>query len=204
MNDLPYEFVLSLIYLNKGTDVSVLLKPNSLVYDSRNLISLTAIENNFDRVMWFDSDVVFNPDTLQILHKDMDDLNCDIVTGLYFKRYLPTTPVIYREIKEPQRDASGKLAKQITAYDNYPQNDIFPVAGCGFGCVLTSVKLLKEVWDNFGPAFNPFPWASEDISFCYRVNKLGHTIYCDSNVSCGHVGTYTYTEKDYLAQNRGD
>lgn len=205
MDTTPIEFDQSMIYLSKGENVSVMYKPNSLVYDSRNLISLSAIDNNFDRVMWFDSDMVFQPDTLKTLHEDMDNLQCDMVTGIYFKRYFPTAPVIYERIREPERTPDGFLAKQIEPYYTYPQKAVFTVDGCGFGCVLTSVKLLKEVWDHFGPAFTPYPWAGEDISFCHRVNQLGHTIWCDSNVLCGHIGKYIYTEKDYLAQkNRGD
>lgn len=201
MDTVPYQFAQSMLYLQKGDNISVLMKPNSLVYDSRNLISLTAIENHFDRVMWFDSDMVFQPDTMTRLHRDMDTLHSEMVTGLYVKRHTPVEPVIYSELVEPQRAPDGRLQKKITPYTDYPRNDVFPVAGCGFGCVMTSVKLLKHVWDTFGPAFNPFPWGGEDISFCYRVNKLGYQIYCDSNVSCGHIGTTIYTE-DML--KRGD
>ena len=109
------------------------------------------------------------------------------------KRHFPVEPVIYEKLDEPQRTPDGHLAKQIVAYSEYPEDDLFPVAGCGFGCVMTSVPLLKAVWDKFGPAFSPYPWAGEDISFCYRVNKLGYQIYCDSSVICGHVGTFVYT-----------
>lgn len=194
VNTLPVGFVQSILYLKKGDDVSVLFKSDSLVYDARNLISLTAIENNFDRVMWFDSDMMFNPDTLEILHKDMDKYDVHMVTGLYVKRHTPVEPVIYKTLEEPKRMSDGHLAKQITPYTDYPKNDIFTVAGCGFGCVLTSVDLLKQVWDRFGPAFTPFPWGGEDISFCHRVNQLGYPIYCDSSVSCGHIGEWVYTE----------
>ena len=197
----PFEFSMAMDYLIKGENVSILYKPNSLIYDSRNLISLTAIENKFDRVMWFDSDMVFNPDTLQTLHKDMDNLGCDMVTGLYVKRSLPTEPVLYESIKEPKRNDKGVLERNIKAYTDYPQHAVFPVDGCGFGCVMTTTKILQDVWQKFGPAFTPYTWASEDISFCYRVNQIGGTIYCDSNVSCGHIGTYVYTEKDL---KRGD
>ena len=185
-------FVQSLIYMHKGENPTVYLKPNWLVYDSRNLLSLYAIENKFDRVMWLDSDMLFKPDTLTTLNEDMDILHCDMVSGLYVKRTGIAEPVIYDELKEPTRNKDGLLEKNIHPYMDYPLNEIFPVAGCGFGCVMTSVKLLKHVWDKFGPAFNPFPWAGEDIS--YRVNQLGYTIYCDSNVSCGHIGTYVFTE----------
>lgn len=196
VNTLPVGFVQSLLYLKKGDDVSVLFKSDSLVYDARNLISLTAIENNFDRVMWFDSDMMFQPDTLQILHKDMDLYGCDMVTGVYVKRKLPTEPVLYEKLEEPVRQPDGRLEKNIVPYTDFPENELFPVAGCGFGCVLTSTVLLKKVWDRFGPAFTPYAWGGEDISFCHRVNQLGIQIWCDSAVTCGHVGEYIYTTRD--------
>ena len=146
MSSLPREFSQSMDYLIKGENVSILYKPDSLIYDARNLISLTAIENNFDRVMWFDSDMVFQPETMQILHKDMDLYGYEMVSGLYVKRHFPVEPVIYEKLDEPQRTPDGHLAKQIVAYSEYPEDDLFPVAGCGFGCVMTSVPLLKAVW----------------------------------------------------------
>lgn len=197
MDTMPVGFVQSLLWLEKGQDSSVLFKPNSLVYDSRNLISLTAIENNFDCVLWLDSDMMFQPDTLKRLLNDYENNECSMVTGLYFKRNGTGLPVIYDELEPPETDADGKPVRHIHEFTDYPRNDIFPVRGCGFGCVLTPVYLLKEVWSKFGPAFNPYPWAGEDISFCHRVNQLGHTILCDSNISCGHIGTYVYTENTF-------
>lgn len=202
MDYIPFQFAQSLLWMEKGENVSILFKPNSLVYDSRNLISLTAIENNYDRVMWFDSDMMFMPDTMKRLHADMDAyINCEMVTGLYVKRHSPVKPVIYERLDEPTTDKNGILSKNIVEFDNYPRNDFFTVKGCGFGCVMTSTKLLREVWNRFGPAFTPYPWAGEDISFCHRVNQLGYNIYCDSRITCGHIGTAIYTE-DML--KRGD
>lgn len=212
MDTIPVGFAQSLLHLEKGENVSVYFRPNSLVYDSRNIISLYAIENNFDMVMWFDSDMMFTPATMKMLQADMDgksrvgdtSLNdfegCDMVTGLYFKRHGSALPVIYNELEEPVKDSDGKLRKRITEYVGYPKNTLFPVRGCGFGCVLTSTKLLKHVWDEFGPAFAPYFWAGEDISFCHRVNQLGYTIWCDSRVTCGHIGQFVYTEDFYLAK----
>lgn len=206
MDTMPTGFVQSLLYLDKGSDVAVCFKANSLVYDSRNLLSLSAIEENFDRVMWFDSDMMFTKDTMKILMDDMDRLmhaeeqyptgknGCHMVTGLYFKRRSPFTPVLYSELDEPGIDENGKPVPHVTDYVDYPHDTVFPVKGCGFGCVLMTTNLLRDVWKNYGPAFSPYPWASEDISFCHRVNQLGYTIYCDSRVSCGHIGTFVYTE----------
>lgn len=195
MDTLPVGFVQSLLYMHKGVNPTVYFKPNSLVYDSRNLLSLYAIENHFDNVLWLDSDMVFPSDTLITLEKDMALHHCDMVTGLYVKRHEPIAPVIYETLEKPTRQPNGRLTANIIPYMDYPENDVFPVAGCGFGCALTSTKLLKAVWDKFGPAFAPYPWAGEDISFCHRVNQLDYQIYCDSSVSCGHIGTFIYTEE---------
>lgn len=201
MDNVPYQFTESLIRMEGKTNV--LMKANSLIYDSRNLISLAAIEQDFDNVLWLDSDMVFHPQTLKILRLDLLDLDAEIVTGLYFKRNGENLPVLYSELEEPCADENGRPVKRIRDFTDYPQNDTFTVRGCGFGCVITSVKLLREVWDRFGPAFNPYPWAGEDISFCHRVNLLGYPIWCDSRVSCGHVGTHIFTEDEYLRKRGG-
>ena len=205
MDTMPTGFVQSLLYLEKGENVSVNFKANSLVYDSRNLLSLTAIEQNFDRVLWIDSDMMFTKDAMKILTADMDgkdwktgdviDRPKDFVTGVYCKRRPPYTPVLYKELAEPTFDDNGKPVPHITDYIDYPDDSFFRVKGCGFGFCMTSVKLLKDVWDKFGPAFSPYPWAGEDISFCHRVNQLGYEIWCDSRVSCGHIGTFVFTEQ---------
>lgn len=199
MDMVPYKFTESLLYLTKPEGTTVGFKPNSLIYDSRNILSLYAIENGFDNVMWIDSDMVVPKNALTKL----EAYGMDMVTGLYVKRHEPVAPVIYDVLEEPARGEDGKLQGNIRPFHEYPQNAFFPVAGCGFGCVMTSVKLLKEVWDKYGPAFTPYPWAGEDLSFCYRVNQLGYQIYCDSSVSCGHVGDITYTEK-MLTRRRPD
>lgn len=202
MDTIPTDFAQCLLHLQKGENVSVLFKKNSLIYDSRNMISLIAIEQNFDRVLWLDSDMMFAPMTLKLLHEDMNAYGYDIVTGLYFKRHTNTLPVIYDELEMPTVE-NGKPVKHIHEFTEYPKDDLFPVKGCGFGCVLTSTKLLKAVWDAYGPAFAPFPWAGEDIAFCYRVNQLGYPIYCDSRITCGHIGQFVYTEDYYIAK-RGE
>lgn len=202
MDTLPLGFVQSLLYAEKGENVTVQFKANSLIYDSRNLLSLMAIEDGFDRVMWIDSDMMFTHSAIKMLHDDMDQYKCDMVTGLYFKRTGMSLPVIYEELEIPTEE-NGKPVRNIHEYMNYPPDSMFPVRGCGFGFVMTSTKLLKEVWDKYGPAFTPYPWAGEDISFCHRVNQLGHVIWCDSRITCGHIGTWVFTEDTYKAM-RGD
>ena len=208
MDTVPVPFAESLLNLNKPEGTKVCFKAGSLIYDARNLLSLTAIDNQFDYVLWLDSDMTFPHDTLTRLLKGISITGAEMMSGLYVKRTMPTAPVIYKSIQPPEPDENGILRIHINEYRDYQKNkdNVFPVAGCGFGCVLTSVKLLKEVWDEYGPAFAPYPWAGEDISFCYRVNQLYAKqdnplelktltpIMCDRDISCGHVGSFLYTE----------
>ena len=200
MGSTPIQFTESLLNLEKPEGTKVCTKSSSLIYDARNLLSLTAIENKFDYIMWMDSDMTFPPDTITRLLEDMNDplYKPSMVTGLYVKRTFPVKPVIYEKVSPPEPDENGVLKINMNEYMNYPKDSRFPVEGCGFGCVLTPVSLIKQVWDKFGPAFSPLPWAGEDVSFCYRVNQMlkdtdAH-IYCDSRVKCGHIGQFLFTE----------
>ena len=197
MDTVPSAFAESLLNLDKPEGTKVCFKSGSLIYDARNLISLTAIENNFDYVMWLDSDMKFPYDTLTTLLKDLNDNNAQIISGLYFKRRLPTAPVIYKLLDEPKKNNKGVLERQLESYDDYPTKSIFPIQGAGFGCMLMRTSVLKRVWDKFGPAFAPLPWGGEDISFCYRVKQLGIPMLCDSRVKCGHIGQFNYSEELY-------
>lgn len=202
MDTLPVQFAESLLNLVKPAGTSVCFKQNSLIYDSRNLLSLTAMDDDYDRVLWLDSDMQFQPDLLLRLSMLLDD-GADMATGVYFKRHFPIAPVIYSTVREPQDDGNGNLVHQIVPFLDYPERQIFPVAGCGFGACMTSVDLLRAVWHRFGPAFAPYPWAGEDISFCYRANLLHFKIVADSRISLGHIGQAIFTEEIYR-KNRGD
>jgi hypothetical protein len=63
----------------------------------------------------------------------------------------------------------------------------FRVDGCGFATVLTSVELLKAVWDRFETCFRPTESYGEDLAFCDRVKHLGREIWCEPTVRPGHI-----------------
>ena len=70
--------------------------------------------------------------------------------------------------------------------------------------MMTSVDLLRRVWDNYGPPFDPATQIGEDLACCLRVRDLGVKMHCDSRVKCGHVGTLIYDEKVYLGQRASE
>lgn len=182
--------------MDKPQGTQSCFKANSLVYDSRNQLSLIAMDQNFDMILWLDSDMIVPQDTLTKMI-DHYEKGSDFITGLYFKRTIPTSPVLYKTVDPPQTNDDGILTKQITDVHTYTPGDIIPAEGCGFGCVMTSVSMLRELWNKYGPPFTPFPWASEDISFCYRAKLSGYHLFCDTSISCGHDGHIVFTEQLY-------
>lgn len=157
-------------------------------HDARNMLAREAIDSGADRVLWLDSDMVFDDDIMIRLGEDLDSMKAwSLVCGIYFKREIPTTPVIYDSV-------DGK----VSVYSNYPKDKIFKIAGCGFGAVMMTTDLLREVCDAYheGP-FTPLPGLSEDLSFCWRAGKIGAWMVCDSQIKVGHVGQMVFGEQMY-------
>ena len=194
METVHVDFVRSLLAIQHVGEVASVLMPNSLIYDARNSIAQNAIRSGFDRVLWLDSDITFEPDTLVKLSADMDN-GLDYVSGLYFMRTLPTKPVVYSELIYEVTDNEAKAG--AINFMNYPKETLFQCAGSGFGCVLTSTLLLKALVEKYGAPFTPFMGMGEDLAFCLRAEKEGFKMYCDSRVKCGHKMSMTVDESLY-------
>jgi len=168
---------------------------DTLINEARNIIAANAIKGGFDRVLWLDSDMKFEPDTLLRLAQDMDENNLDYVSGLYFTRRPPIKPCFFKNLWWDKKE-DGSIDTGSEFYFDYPEG-LTECAGSGFGCVLTTVDLLKRVGDAFGAPFAPLDGMGEDVSFCWRVIQIGAKMFVDTRIKCGHVGTYTYTEESY-------
>lgn len=196
------EFMQSLIALEKPENTSFTVVKNTLISVARNTIARNAIDAGFDRIMWFDSDMNIPRDAMMKLTEDMDNNpDIDMVTGLYFTRKTPIKPVIYSTLYWEQTE-NGVDAGAGNYFD-YP-DALIPIAGCGFGCCLTSVDLIKRVWEREGIPFAELVGFGEDLSFCERVNRIGGSIWADTFVKCGHVGVQEYNERMYRAQGKID
>lgn len=196
------EFMQSLIALEKPENTSFTVVKNTLISVARNTIARNAIEAGFDRIMWFDSDMNIPRDALIELTADMDrNPGIDLVTGLYFTRQAPIKPVIYSHLHW-EKTENGVDAGAGNYFD-YPEG-LIPIAGCGFGCCLTSVDMIRRVWEQEGVPFAEMQGFGEDISFCERVIRIGGSMWADTFVKCGHVGVQEYNEQMYRAQGKID
>ena len=187
LDTMPTQTAYSMLSLKRDCPSRYSFIVRASCVDARNILAREAIESGADRVLWLDSDMVFGEDLMIRLGEDLD-AGWDMVCGLYFKRELPVTPVIYKRVE---------MANGVQPYTDYPRDALFSVAGCGFGAVMMTTDLLTRA-DTYkvGP-FTPLPHLSEDLSFCKRAADVGARMACDSRIKVGHVGVIAYGEQMY-------
>ena len=188
------DFLRALLGLEVSGEVQYTFAQSSLIYDARNKLAEVAMGEDFDRVLWLDSDMTFPPDLFRRLHTDLDG-GKECVSGLYFGRRPPFSPIVYQQLSFTHEDRWP--TPHADSFKEYPEGAIFQVAGCGFGAVMMTVDLLRRIHERFGPVFSPVSGFGEDLSFCLRATELGAGLWCDSSLKLGHVGLMTYTEESF-------
>lgn len=191
------DFMLSLLNMQRFKDSYCQVIKSSLIYDARNNLAKRAVEDGFDRVLWLDSDIIFEPDLMVRLANHLDN-GLEYVSGLYFKRQYPTEPVCFKNVVQTQE--GNEIITKVSAYHDYPKDQLFEVDATGFGAVMMTTDLIKKVTDKYGLPFSPQLGLGEDMSFCWRAKQLGSHLYCDSSIKLMHIGSIAYSESTYLGQ----
>ena len=195
MDQLPAQFAHSLATLTsygiEDTEISIWFNLGSLIYTSRDQIAKKALLDQADLVMWFDSDMVFNPDTLKKMLGHIDN-GADFVTGVYYRRTAPFSPVAFKTM-DLNEDGT---AFTWSEFDEIP-TEPFEVAACGFGCVLMKSEVFVSVFAKYGQMFTPIANCGEDIAFCWRARQCGYKILADPSIGLGHVA-HTIITKDFF------
>ena len=178
-------FAQSLAMLKKGNnETAIMFQVGSLIYDARNKLAKQAIKMGADYTMWFDSDMIFKPDTMLKLLEH----NAPIVSGAYFRRSPPYHLVAFDKCDTENREWTDLPLPTETV----------KCGGVGFGCVLVKTEVLFEVAARFRTWFEPMNGFGEDLSFCFRAAQNGEKMYCDSRIKLGHIGQHIYGEFDYV------
>lgn len=165
-----------------GIQFDLDIESGTLVYCARDAIANRAINEKYTHVLWLDSDMVFDDNILGNL------LSCGekFVSGIYHARRKGYASTIFKSIE----------TDKVERFEEYPKEP-FTIAGCGFGCVLTSVEILSLVSLHFGTCFTPFQNLGEDIAFCKRATNLGYKLWCEPKVVCGHIGHVAIYPEDH-------
>jgi hypothetical protein len=146
---------------------------------ARNTACQRALEHNYKWLFFLDDDVLAPSDTIPRLIAH----NKPIISGLYYRRAAPISPVMLRET--PQG---------TTWINDFTAGELCSVDLVGAGCLLISTQVLRQV---------PWPWfdwlldhpelpererCSEDFAFCRKARKVGHQIMVDTSIQCLHIG----------------
>ena len=191
METMPTRTVSSLLSMERPGKTAISFTIGSLVYEARNEQASVAINQGYDRVLWIDSDMRFDTDLMVRLAGDVD-AGCDFVCGLFFKRQLPLTPLVYKALDFTETDED--ISVNVTMYepDTVPRDKLFRIGGSGFGACMVTTRMLKDIWERSGPPFTPLSKLGEDLSFCLRAKQAGYEMWCDSRVKIGHLGYIEY------------
>ena len=181
-------FFTSMLKLKKPEGTEVAVSSSSLIYDARHVLAHKAIKDGFDRVLWLDSDMHFEPDLLERLAADLDQ-GMEFVTALYFTRKNPVRPCVY-EICHNVPNAHGKMEPTAKSFKEIP-NGLFEIEGCGFGADMMTVDLIRRTGEL---PFFPKGGYGEDFTFCRKARDAGAKLYCDGRIKVDHVGVSLINE----------
>ena len=188
IKNIPFKTVVSLLQTAKKGVVEPYMVEGSLIYDAREGIAKFAIENDYDYVLYVDSDMVFGPDDL----KKLISHDADIVSGLYVSRRGENNNICYTDVvtrrRFPKRDP--KLVHD-TLDSGYSE-----ISACGFGFCLIKCSVIKTMYKKYKALFEPFKGVGEDIAFCVRAKRCGYKIFVDRDVKLGHIGDCIYGDRN--------
>ena len=184
MGTIPIKVFASVVKVVRkyGDDVSIMTTANSLVYNARNELAMDAHNNGCDLV-FLDSDIEFSTEafTQLISHKK------PIVSGLYWTRSSPSTPVAYKRVAPKTLFRDKPIAEPISEIQPFME-----VEGAGMGFCIIRHEVLRELYKTYDNPFQPFGNMGEDFSFFYRARKKGFKVDLDTTLGLKHLGEYAY------------
>jgi hypothetical protein len=165
-------------------------------------------------LFWIDTDMGFDPDTVDRLIEAADPVERPIVGGLCFAQkhgdpdgrggwHTSLVPTIYDWVTVPETGETGFLSRP-----EYPQDTLLPCAGTGSACVLVHRSVFERIAKKSGPTwYDRVPNVTaggrlmgEDLSFCLRAGALDIPVYVHTGVRTTHFKPAWLGEDDFLAQ----
>jgi hypothetical protein len=162
-------------------------------------------------MFWTDTDMGFEPDTVDRLLDAADPEERPFVGGLCFTQReihadgvggwrTHAVPTIYDWVR--LEDRQGFAVRW-----EYPPNTLIRVGGTGSACVLVHRSVFEKVAATHGPVwYNRVPNTTtnqligEDLSFCLRAGALQVPIHVHTGVRATHHKDVWLAEEDYWEQ----
>lgn len=160
---------------------------DALVQRARNDLVKLAVEEEFDDLIFIDSDQEWDPEWVFKLLGYEEDM----VGGTVVKKSEQTMFNV----------------KAIDGALTINEKGLIEVEAVGTGFLKVSKNALKKIWDAskeyknegrkcrmvFDIQIKNGDLVSEDNVFCQKWRKLGGKVYIDPTMTCNHIGTKKYT-----------
>jgi len=175
---IPFPFFQSFIHMERP-DFIPIIATNGPIDGLRNKIVEHAIIVGASHLIMMDLDQIYPVDTITKLLKH----KLPVVGAKVHRRYPPFDPLMLK----------GEL-NHYQVISEWEPGELVEVDATGTGCLMFNMRVFHELappWFKFRP--NPDPdyagGIGEDVGFCYDLRKIGHKIYVDTSIECGHLST---------------
>lgn len=214
--------------VNTAVGYSHTIPMGYLVADAQNILTQTAVEQNFEWMLLLEDDVCMPANAFLIYNEYMKKGDTPVVSGLYYLKTSPSEPLIYR-------------GRGNGPYENFKIGDLVWADGVPTGCLLIHCSILRLMWEESEwyvtgnnvkvkkvwetPAkvwFDPethnarFAAGTSDLYWCDRVRnenileksgwkkiaKKKYPFLVDTNIFCRHVDLSTGVQYPIEAYNR--
>jgi hypothetical protein len=187
---------------------------NGLV-GARNLAVSTFLKvDKGDWLLWIDTDMGFEKDSVERLLAVADPVERPIIGGLcfgqketdedgFFGFRTSARATIFNWQKEDGEDCPSKF----TARAWYPPNTLVKCAGTGSAFILIHRSVFEKIAEQYGPTwYDQIPGddgelIGEDISFCIRANAIGVPIHVHTGIRTTHMKHLWLQEADFWDQH---
>jgi hypothetical protein len=166
---------------------------------ARNQMATDALVDGFEETMWIDSDIEFDPDTVDQLRTH----DLPIVCGIYAQKgrkavaahVVPGTPALTFGLEgglvEILYAATGFLLVRREVYLKIQHRSALP---------LTNERFGEPLIPFFCPMAHPYQdghwYLAEDYAFSERAKQCGFSIVADTRIRLWHIGTYPFAWED--------
>lgn len=157
-----------------------------------------------DWLLFIDSDMVFEKESLERLFKSAHPESCPVIGGLCYGLDPDNGPfpVVYKLVNAPEGPMTWRPTALVDDQEpnSWPGQDtgLLEVDGTGAAFLMIHRSVLEAIRDRSGSKgwSQAYPWfqetelgrhpVGEDITFCLRARALGFPIFVDLDLRIGH------------------
>ena len=154
---------------------SLVRKYHPIVYRVRAKCAELALQQDYDYMMWIDSDVIFTPQQFERLLK----IDEDIISGLYLT--YKNSSLYDLSTKYACVDLNGNEMDRFQTGSGLTE-----VKANGMGFMLVK----NGVFESIQNPFDPIGAHGEDIAFQLKAKDNGYKSLVDSSIVVGHEKTF--------------